>query len=105
MKQHVSIVAMAMCTVLTGAASAAGQTGSADAVEWTVPRSTDGRPDLQGVWPNNAATPVERPEVVAGRGELSDEEVAALTRPARGLFNGETDAAFGEASPIRRRRR
>jgi hypothetical protein len=25
--------------------------------EWSVPRLPDGRPDLQGVWENNSATP------------------------------------------------
>ena len=97
MKHHVSIVAMTMCAVLTGAAPAVGQTGSADSAGWTVPRTPDGRPDLQGVWANNAATPLERPETLADRGELSDEEVAALEQHARELFNGATDAAFGDS--------
>ena len=97
MKHHVSIVAMTMCAVLAGAAPAAGQTGSADSAGWTVPRTPDGRPDLQGVWANNAATPLERPETLADRGELSDEEVAALEQHARELFNGATDAAFGDS--------
>ena len=97
MKQHVSMVAMAMCVVLMGVAPAAGQTAPADAAEWEVPRMPNGRPDLQGVWANNAATPLERPEALADRGALSDEEVAALTQHARELFNGETDAAFGDS--------
>ena len=97
MKHHVSIVAMTMCAVLTGAAPAVGQTGSVDSAGWTVPRTPDGRPDLQGVWANNAATPLERPETLADRGELSDEEVAALEQHARELFNGATDAAFGDS--------
>ena len=37
------------------------------------------------------------PEALADRGELSAEEVAALTQHARELFNGETDAAFGDS--------
>ena len=97
MKHQLSIVAMAMCAVLMGGVPAAGQSASADAAEWTMPRLPDGRPDLQGVWANNAATPLERPEALADRGELSDEEVAALTQHARELFNGETDAAFGDS--------
>lgn len=97
MKHQVAIAAMAMCAVLTGTAPAAGQTASADAAEWEVPRMPDGRPDLQGVWANNAATPLERPEALADRSELSEEEVAALTQHARELFNGETDAAFGDS--------
>jgi hypothetical protein len=29
---------------------------------WTAPRTADGHPDLQGVWANNIATPLERPK-------------------------------------------
>ena len=88
---------MAICAVLMSASLAAGQNGSSNTAEWEVPRTPDGRPDFQGVWANNAATPLERPEALADRGELSDEEVAALTQNARELFNGETDAAFGDS--------
>src|SRR5437870_4905895 len=63
---------------------------------WTVPRTPDGQPDLQGVWANNNATPLERPAVLAGRATLTDEEVAALKRRAGELFNGDGDAAFGD---------
>ena len=97
MKHHVSIVAMAICAVLMSASLAVGQNGSSNTAEWEVPRTPDGRPDFQGVWANNAATPLERPEALADRGELSDEEVAALTQNARELFNGATDAAFGDS--------
>ena len=97
MKHHMSIVAMAICAVLMSASLAVGQNGSADTAEWKVPRTPNGHPDLQGVWANNAATPLERPETLADRRELSDEEVAALEQHARELFNGETDAAFGDS--------
>jgi len=63
---------------------------------WTVPRTSDGQPDLQGVWANNNATPLERPAVLAGRTTLTDEEVAALKKRAGELFNGDGDAAFGD---------
>ena len=64
--------------------------------ESVIPRTPDGKPDLQGVWANNSATPLERPEALADKESLSDEEVASLQQTADTLFNGETDAAFGD---------
>ena len=63
---------------------------------WTVPRTVDGQPDLQGTWANNNATPLERPVELAGRATLTDDEVAMLKGRAARLFNGEGDAAFGD---------
>ena len=56
-----------------------------------------GDPDLQGVWASDSATPLERPAPLADREFLTDEEVALLRQKASELFNGETDAAFGDS--------
>jgi hypothetical protein len=56
----------------------------------------DGQPDLQGVWSNNNATPLERPAALAGKTLLTETEVAALKARARELFAGDGDAAFGD---------
>jgi hypothetical protein len=63
---------------------------------WTAPRTADGQPDLQGVWANNIATPLERPKELEGRALLTDQEVAALKKKAHELFGGKSDAAFGD---------
>jgi hypothetical protein len=98
MKYRVLVVtAMASTVTLIGASSVIAQSASSETNEWTVPRTPDGHPDLQGVWANNSATPLERPETLADKAELTEEEVADLAQHARELFNGETDAAFGDS--------
>jgi hypothetical protein len=43
-----------------------------------VPRTPDGKPDLQGIWDFRTITPLERPNQFAGKETLSAEEAAAL---------------------------
>ena len=65
---------------------------------WSPPLGPDGHPDLQGVWLNSSATPLERPKALAGRASLTDEEVAELRRRADRLFkNTNADFAGGDA--------
>src|SRR5690348_6994648 len=65
---------------------------------WTAPRTSFGQPDLQGVWANNNATPLERPKELAGRPYLTEQEVAALKKKSHELFDdGNSDAAFGDS--------
>ena len=68
-----------------------------DEEESAAARTPWGDPDLQGVWASDSATPLERPKLLADREYLTDEEVARLKEKAAELFNGETDAAFGDS--------
>jgi hypothetical protein len=88
-------IAVLLACVLMGLVSvaAAGQTPEG----WTMPRTADGYPDLQGIWASDSATPLERPEQLSDRAALTDEEVSTLQARAAELFDGETDAAFGES--------
>src|SRR6202047_3524273 len=58
---------------------------------WTPPRAPDGHADLQGVWANNNATPLQRPKALEGRTSLTDAEVAALRKKAAELYDGKGD--------------
>ena len=85
-----------MATVLSFApAPAAGQ---GDTVEggWTLSRTADGHPDLQGVWANNNVTPLERPPQWAGKERLTDEELAELKVAAAQVIASGLDAQFGD---------
>ena len=88
-----SFVAVAALMALAPVPAAAQS--SADA--WEVPpRTAGGHPDLQGVWANNTATPLERPEVWAGKTALTAEEAAAFKAAAAEVTASGADAVFGD---------
>lgn len=56
---------------------------------WTAPRTSDGQPDLQGVWSNPTITPFERPAEFAGKATLTEKEAAQLeARAAKARVDG-----------------
>jgi hypothetical protein len=76
--------------------TAAHANDTSKAKPYSPPRTSDGRPDFQGVWANNNATPLERPKMLADRAFLTEEEVAALRKRYAEIFAGDGDAAFGD---------
>ena len=64
-----------------GQAPAAGVAPASAANDWSAPRTPWGHPDLQGIWTTDdeISVPVERPETLSGRSELTEEETASRT--------------------------
>jgi hypothetical protein len=76
-----------------GAIPAAAQT-------WTVPRTPDGHPDLQGLWNNTTLTPLERPRNLAGKEFFTAEEAAAYEKGlVRNREQDPNDGATNVADP------
>jgi hypothetical protein len=60
--------------------------------DWVVPRTVDGRPDLQGVWTNATITPMERPASLSGKAFLTADEIAAMeARTQSGRANADAN--------------
>src|SRR3954464_14636621 len=91
-----TFVALIGAVSLAGGALAAPSSPPKTA-KYVAPRAADGHADISGVWEHNAATPLERPDELAGRATLTDAEVKDLAQTASKLFDGNGDAAFGDA--------
>ena len=68
----------------TPAATAAARTNAAAATA-AIPRTADGKPDMQGYWTNQTFTPLERPAQFKDKEFFTAEEAAAWAK--RGIDN------------------
>ena len=72
----------------------------------TVSRTADGHPDLQGVWLFATLTPLQRPDNLAGKTHLTDEEIATIEERAGnrkevfGLFPDEAHYSWDKRSSL-----
>lgn len=57
--------------------------GQVPSKTWTAPRTSDGKPDLQGYWTNLTLTPLERPKGLGSKEFYTDEEIAAAQKKER----------------------
>jgi len=64
---------------------------------WTVPRTPEGQPDLQGIWTNSTLTPLERPRELADKAFFTPAEAAAYEKQARDRNHGDRRDSNPEA--------
>ena len=72
---------LAVVVVLAVSGPARGQNENGTGAAWSPPRLADGQPDIQGMWNSVDAvlTPLELPDELGGRTDLSPEELQART--------------------------
>src|SRR5579871_2772856 len=63
---------------------------------WTLPRTEDGQPDLQGVWSNASIIPLERPKELEGKQFFTPEEMPAYEAKVFGRSSRERPLAPGQ---------
>ena len=81
--QFAAVVRILTIFIAVGTLTSVSVTGQPSSSTVTsVPRTPDGRPDLQGVWDFGSVTPLQRPASLAGKEFLTEEDVAALEQQA-----------------------
>lgn len=69
-------MAFALSVVLLAPATLTGQSRPPGPKQWTIPRTPQGEPNLEGIWSNATITPLERPKELAGKEFFTEQEAA-----------------------------
>jgi hypothetical protein len=94
-----AVIAVATLSSASLAGQVATAAGAAKAAvkPWTLPRTPDGHPDLQGIWSIATLTPLERPKEFADSPVLTEEEAAEVEkRPMRTVPTTSANVVFLE---------
>ena len=65
---------MSRIVILLAAVILAGSIAAGQSKSYTPPRTSDGQPDLQGVWTNITIPPLERPANLAGKVTVDEDK-------------------------------
>jgi hypothetical protein len=76
-----AVIALVLGCFVAPVALVSGQAPAAKAKGWVVPRTPDGKPDLQGNWTNETQTPLERMGTQSGT--LTDQQATAVEQRAQ----------------------
>ena len=97
------VLAFGCLTLVPVAGQGQDRSDTDGAATWTMPRTPDGQPDLQGYWTTQTFTPLERPARLAGKEFFTEEEAAALQRQftAEGVDPLRRDAIATEDTELR----
>jgi hypothetical protein len=91
--------------LIVAAAYPNAQSSRPPADKWTATRTSDGHPDLEGIWTTHTFTPLARPARYAGQEFLTDKEAAELSTL---LIQDDVDplaaGIFGASDEERRKR-
>ena len=85
------VLGLAGVSVAVAPSFAAAVELNPDQQQWVMPRTPDGRPDLQGNWSNATLTPIQRPE--GSDPVLTWEEVATMEGRRQGLIDATSAAS------------
>jgi hypothetical protein len=97
-----ALVAPAFLSAQAASNAAKGTPPSAGqgTLKFTPPRTVDGHVDLQGIWSNAIITPLERPDDLAGKTFLTEQEAADYEKRVRQNTNVDRRTAKGTDSDV-----